>query len=432
MATPCPVPSWRDLPNLKRSTSPGVVLFAEACLPGTETAAGCPAGSAFYSIAVPWSTITSDHTTATERAWTAPGGNRYFTQQLAADPRDPRVASVLRKMAAYSKTAFADTFGSNKNTMAAIMANAPGWAASYGLVSVETAPSPTETAAAFVARGGYLLDVRPGWSAFLGKTPLWAVGREPWMSTSIRQYELWATYDPAGTVTLMIRVVFEGDWTQATNATIGKIDSVIGNPDSVCGKLTDPTVAVTIGLTSKVYPAAAAPYKALATTCKIMALFPEPDCVPPIVAAGAAGATIVAPTGGVTLGPGATQAGRRPQSAQSAGNASVYTALAPAVTAGPPLGSIAMLDATASAGYRMAIPQPGAGVTHREVGVPPTARWSAAQPVPPGVLVVNRGAWDKATLPWIQRRSSKIGLVVGGGVAAVAAVAAAVVHGHAS
>lgn len=76
-----------------------------------------------------------------------------------------------------------------------------------------------------------------------------------------------------------------------------------------------------------------------------------------------------------------------------------------------PAGSLAWYDKTV-AGYRIAVPVPGNGTTH----APVTA---ALKSVPAGVTVVTTREWERATRPFWQRGSTKIGLAAVGGIAVI-------------
>jgi hypothetical protein len=88
---------------------------------------------------------------------------------------------------------------------------------------------------------------------------------------------------------------------------------------------------------------------------------------------------------------------------------------APEINSPYPPGTIAWLDPSVNA-YRIGTPFAGMGITH--VIRPETL---AALP-PVGILVVNKAQWLKATLPWIRRPSTKIGLGVAVGLVATVGV----------
>lgn len=433
MATPppCPRPNLSDLPNL--SLDIPAFMFGQACLPGTATDTGCPADKAYYVIVVPWEQFVAE-------GWTAPGGNRYWQSSMPANPEDVRARMILRFMAARSKTAFRDKYKNSNTPVAEILTpkaavparrTATGWtlaqpaevwATQVGVVTVEVKPEPGETAKAFAARGGYLLNLSPDTSPFLGKQALSTYGARPWMGGNVRTVGLWATYD-VGTRTIgyAVRVELKGTWKQAVDGTEKWIRD---NAAKFCAKATGAdAIAATSALAA--FPGTApylAAYGAALSVCGLASI-PAPPCTPQawpgLVTGGTAGEGITFATGGKG----------RPLFIDTA---AVLTAINPKVqgtrsqvldqSVAYPLGTIAWLDPTLGK-YRIAVPAPGPGTTHRETVT------IATLPTSTSVQVVDQAAWQRATRPWLRRTRTQYGLV-GGGVAAVVAVGAGLFLRH--
>lgn len=434
---PCPRPSLSDLPNL--SLDIPAFMFGQACLPGTATDAGCPADKAYYVIVVPWEQFVAE-------GWTAPGGNRYWQSSMPANPDDVRARMILRMMAARSKAAFRDKYKNSNTPVAKILEGKPAvparreglrtilaqpaeaWATQVGVVSVEVRPEPGETAKAFAARGGYLLDLSPASSPFLGKQALSRYGARPWMGSNVRTAELWATYD-VGTRTIgyAVRVALKSAWKQTVDGVDGWIRE---NMASLCTKITGSDAAVAAGALTA-FPGTApylAAYGAALTACTqyiapAVATPQAPPCTPQawpgLVAGGTAGEGLTFTTGGKG----------RPLFIDTS---AVLTAISPKVqgtrnepitqSVAYPLGTIAWRD-PALGQYRIAVPAPGPGTTHRETVT------IATLPQTTSVQVVDQTAWQRATRPWLQRTRTKYGLI-GGGVAAAAAVGAGLFLRH--
>src|SRR5690349_15551879 len=114
MADPkyCPRPGTSEL--LHSVLPPGVLGFFAACQPGTMKeivctrsdlcASGCPIDKAFMPFQIKWTDILSG-------GRTAPGGNRYWSTSIPADPRDPRVFAALHMLASRSAQVFVDVWG---------------------------------------------------------------------------------------------------------------------------------------------------------------------------------------------------------------------------------------------------------------------------------------------------------------------------------
>lgn len=427
MATPppCPRPSLSDLPNL--SLDIPAFMFGATCLPGTATDAGCPADKAYYVIVVPWEQFVTE-------GWTAPGGNRYWQSSMPANPDDVRAQMIFRLMAARSKAAFRAKYGNSNTPMAQLLIPKPAmparrvgintipaqpaevWTTRVGVATVEVQPTGDETAKAFVARGGYLFDLSPDSSPFLGKRPLQTYGARPWMGNNVRLVGLWATYD-VGTRTIgyAVRVELKSTWKRTVDNTEKWIRD---NAAKFCAKATGAdALAATSALAA--FPGAApylAAYGAALSICGLAAI-PAPACTPQtwpgLVVGGATAGEGVAFTPRPTL--------VNLTAALTAINAAAQTE-APAQSSAYPLGTIAWLDPTIGK-YRIAVPAPGQGTTHRET----TA--VMALPGSTSVQVVDQTAWQRATRPWIRRTRTQYGLV-GGGVAAIAAVSAGLFLRH--
>ena len=421
---PCPRPSLSDLPNL--SLDIPAFMFGAACLPGTETVDGCPADKAYYVIVVPWEQFVAE-------GWTAPGGNRYWQSSMPAHLDDVRARMILRMMAARSKATFRDKYKNSNELVSKILAGKPAtpmrrtatgiiparpaeaWATRVGEVTVEVQPAPDETAKAFAARGGYLLNLSPDSSPFLGKQALSRYGARPWMGSNVRTAELWATYD-VGTRTIgyAVRVALKSAWKQAVD---GVDEWIRENMASLCTKITGSDAAVAAGALTA-FPGTApylAAYGAALSVCGMTSI-PAPPCTPQ----NWPGLTVTTGAGeGVTFA--SDGKGRRrpiidPKTVLTAINPKMQALRAEAVTQSIayPLGTIAWFDPTLNA-YRIAVPAPGVDTTHRETVT------IAALPQTTSVQVVDQAAWQRATRPWLQRTRTRYGLV-GGAVAAVAAV----------
>lgn len=448
----CPLPTWRDLPSLDRKQLPAI-LFAPACLPGTATMKGCPAQATYYTVAMTWGAFIT-------QGWQAPGGNRYYEKQLPLDTRDPLVVAILRGMAATSKrkwdfySGFAGTYATGgtdsqrvggwlqRTKMADVLAKGE-WSTKHGVLEVELAPKPDETAYEFAKRGGYLFYTPRGNPSGLHvgiDTGKWWVGnpcyasmgidlyRPVWLSSSADYFVFYAMYEPgATTLTYGISLAYKGSLDTAYD----RINNALQHAtDKLCAKLSDPRVQVAISLASKV--PAAAPYaavlKAVAIACAVVPVVETlvaTDCVPQIDV-DVATATYFSDGASVRVYPGAVAPGKRPYSADVGQSGwTTGTATAPARAAAYPVGSIAWLQPK-SGNYRIAIPAPGPGTTHREVAF--KGCWSTTGPCmpPPGVQIVDRTDWEKATLPWPKRTTTKVAAGAAVGVAAAVATTATV------
>lgn len=374
---------------------------------------GCTADKAFIPFKIKWNDIVMG-------GWTAPGGNRYWKTTIPADPRDPRVWTVLSMLAGRSAFKFVEIWGKvTKKTMADVMA-AGAWVTRVGLMSVPIMPIATETPAAFVARGGFLLDMRPAFSPILNGVAWQKQGATiyPWLAdTDVRTVELWGNYDAASSqLNYTVRVVYNGKWDSTVNSVDKSIESAM---QSFCSQLTQKAGYAAAAATAV---PALAPYMAVYTAalavCNIaMAQVPPIPCIPReprpddlMVAVATTRIQISPGTGTQTP----TGGGLRPPAAQVPG----ITATITANTINPntyPAGTLAWQN-TGGAGYDVAIPNPGGATTHR------VTQYGLSSP-PLAARVVDRSEWEKAVLPWTQRTPTKIGF----GVAAAAAAATAAI-----
>ena len=439
MATPppCPRPSWLDLPNLSRDIP--AFMFVPMCLPGTETASGCPADKAFFTIAVPWGQFLAE-------GWVAPGGNRYWSApRFPANLKDPKVVGLLQLMAARSHNYFQDRATSkelrnlkvteiigkpvpSKPTQKVTMKPGGGMTitvipgtpdifnTSYGHMSIAVQPNPGETMAAFAKRGGYLLHT-DGAQTMRNGFLLQSQGSRPWMGSKVRSIQLWGDYNPVEQkIGYTLRLEYEGAWAQ----TVSSVDKwARENLSALCDKLNSPeAIAATTILGA--FPATApylVAYGVVLTQCGL-AQMPKPACVPqgsPVPGA------YVPPSsgGGIVLTPGRANVAVSAGSSLPGGGT-----LAPLIRPGGPApeinspyppGTIAWLDSSVNA-YRIGVPFAGPGVTH-------AVRPETLATLPPvGILVVDKAQWIKATVPWIQRPSTKIGLGVFVGLVATAGI----------
>jgi hypothetical protein len=432
---PCPRANLSDLPNLGRNIP--AFLFAAACLPGTETNNGCAASSLFYTIAVSWNDFIT-------RGWEAPGGNRYWETAITADLKDPRVPAILKLMAARSRDTFQAQFSKGRSPVPQAPGLAPKYTLDYknlpvatvlqpnpystsqwklriGDLAVQVQPLPGETAGAFIKRGGYLLDEK----TISTGGRLQRTGPQPWMGSKVEEVELWGSYHPADrSVRYTIRLVYKGAWGQTVTdveawgkKNLGKLCALASSPEAMA--------ATTAALTA--FPAIA-PYLAahgvVLSMCGLAVS--QPPCVPQPPVPGEVNAATVVPTnttgavvqsvkGGTAWGNAASAAGASlPASAGRLPSPGGAAPEIPGAGAYPP-GSIAWYD-TGAGGFRVAVPFPGPGTTHRVVNAGVLPKLPAI-----GIRLVNKTEWERATLPWLQRSTTKIGMMVGGVAAAGAA-----------
>jgi hypothetical protein len=378
-----------------------VLQYGATCLPGTATAAGCADDQTFYAVQVPWERVIGPE------GWTAPGGNRYWASTTPATSYNPVAKAILRLMADVSRKHFKYTFSKDEYrglTMATVLNRYQGkLATQYGIVKIEIQPNPHETAGAFAARGGYLLWIDPETGPFRSKIgldsyrPLWLAG------TDITGTALWADYDAArGSLGYSVRVVYKGLWQKTMDATLGQIGKATVK---FCEGVTSDKAAAA-GVAIALYPGAqayAVAWGTAAAMCSInkVPCAPRPDQPLPATPTIAAGSWK-----GAMTASGASSAATIPSGLLSP----ALSTGAPGVpTLRYPEGTIAWFDAAAGA-YRIASPQPGADTTHvvREL----------QSTVPGGVTIVDKAAWERATLPFWRRSSTKIGMMIGGIAAA--------------
>lgn len=416
----CPRPQPYQM--LRTALPPGMLGFLVECKPGSlidipcsatradRCTTGCTVDQAFIPIQISW----EREVMASGRI--APGGNRYWSTSFPAKLQDPRAMAALRFLSARSAQAFCDIWAKDTTrSMADVMA-AGQWVTKVGLIGVPVQPKSDETAAAFVARGGYLLDLRPAFSPILNGTAWQKQGATiyPWLAgTNIRTVELWGSYDfVAEQINLTLRIVYSGQWDRAANA-VGKAISSAGS--SFCGQLAkNAGYAATV---ATVFPATApymAAYSGALTLCSISQVTPVP-CIPREPDPMDYVAQIARATWAVTAPPaGQAPSPKRPP---SAANSIITAGLDTLTSRSYPQGTIAY-RAASSPGYDIAVPTTGPRyqVVTRN-----------APSLPAGVRVVERKEWEAATMPLIQRRSFQIGagvVTVLGAVAAAAVVVA--------
>lgn len=401
--TVCPVIDPLRPPSLPRDL-PGVLQYAATCLPGTATASGCAPNQMFYAVLIPWADVISD-TPRVGRAWTAPGGNRYWASETPES--SPAGLAILRLMADQSRKHFQHMFGGGRNApdydgrrMGEVISSYAGkLALDEGIVHVEKRPDPNETAGNFVRRGGYMLWVDPATGPFRSKHALdWY--HPPWLGGDVTNIYLYGFYDPGTkTVQYSIRVDMKDTWRKVAEKSTGWIADATAK---FCSTITSED-ATKAAYASMLYPGAqaySAGWNAAVQTCGLNMMpctpregQPQPPA-PPVSATGGWKSTHTASAGGA---------------------AHVLTA---AVTQGSyPPGSIAYVDPTAQL-VHIAFPQPGKGTTHAPQTAHPFV--NGAPRVPSTLFQVTREQWERATLPWARRRSTKIGAI---GVAVIGAVA---------
>lgn len=426
MAQWCPRVDPLRPPQLPRD-QPGLLKYGATCMPGTATAGGCSDSQKYWAVVIPWADV------AGPQAWLAPGGNRYWASFTPLGT--PAANAILRLMAERSRMHTQNVFKNWREyrdlTMAQVMAKTQGkLALDYGVVHVEIRPDPNETAANFARRGGYMLWIDPATGAFTSRQPIdWY--KPSWLPGNVETVQLWGYYRPGeNRVEYSVRVRYEDTWEKVVRAAAGGIEWGF---DKFCATITgekaqQARVAVDMykdleekpksGSTTTTSVAAAAsgnPYAAawavaLAGCARYMA--PPPPCEPRPDQPLPASPIVTATTGW------------KSQTASGASNAATIPgahALDPRIVTGGsvvtpptpqyPTGSIAWYDSSLG-GYRIAIPRPGDGTTH----VVLTA--GALKAIPAGVSLVSKHTWEKATLPFWRRSSTKIGIAVGGVAAA--------------
>lgn len=405
MAQPCPRIDPLRPPSLGRNL-PGVLQFGATCLPGTATASGCNDDQKFYALLVPWDQVLAN-------GWIAPGGNRYWQSQVKVTPKDPLATAIIRLMADASKKQFQYIFGKKddykKLTMAQVLTKyRTGWVMQYGIARAEVEPNPHETAANFVARGGYLLHAD---GEFIGKGNYVLDSYKPaWLPSDVKYVQLIASYDPgAALIGYTVRVVMTGSWDKVMRATLGQIGTA---QKKFCSTLTGEKAAQA-AMAATLYPAAT-PYAVAWTAAAQMCGLNQLPCEP-LPGQPSPAAPSLINTGGGKRG-----------SIVSVGAWLPGTALTTPPPAAPvpfkyPEGTIAWYDA-AAAGYRIALPAPGQDTTHQPLVT------AAATTVPLGALIVTKREWERATLPWLRRGSTKIGMMIGGIAVASAATVFASRH----
>lgn len=422
----CPKPSPSEL--LHSVLPPGTFGFFAACRSGTLKEisctrsdlciSGCAIDKAFMPFQIKWAEIVAG-------GRTAPGGNRYWSTTIPADPNDPRVFTALNTLASRSATAFVDIWGKvTGKDMAYVMA-AGQWVTKAGIMNVPVLPIPTETPAAFVARGGWLLDMRPAFSPILNGTKWQGQGTSfyPWMKgvvdKDIQTVELWGNYDAAvNKLNYMYRIVYKGSWQR----TVDNMSTAIANAGTTfCSKLAQ---NAGYAMTAASVIPALAPYAAVYTSalglCGIVAPPPLP-CVPREPQPG--DGMVLTTMTRVVLTPAA---GTPPSGSGSGGKQGVLvlpsimdqgslTVAQNSTGVVYPTGTIAW-ENIKGAGYDIAVPQQGASTTHRIVR-------RGAPTAPANARIVDQAEWEKAVFPWLRRANIQLGL----GVATAALVTTAAI-----
>lgn len=405
----CPVIDPLRPPALPRDL-PGILQYGATCLPGTATSAGCAPNQMFYAVLVPWSDVISD-TPQAGRSWTAPGGNRYWAG--AVPESSPAGLAILRLMADQSRAHFQYIFGGGRNApdydgrrMSEVIASYAGkLALDEGLVHVPIRPDPNETAGNFVRRGGYMLWIDPETGPFRSRYALDAY-HPPWVGGDVKNVYLYGYYNPATkTVEYSVRVDMKETWRKVAEKSTNWIAAAT---QKFCSTITSER-ATQAAYASMLYPGAqaySAAWNAAVQMCGINTQpctpregQPQPPAPP------------VAPPPGATGWKAANTAYAGGQQIPGAGTLTQQPAY--------PAGSIAYVDPKAQL-ILVATPQPGKGTTHVPQNSLPFVN---GQPrIPPTLFQVTREQWERATMPWAKRRSTKIGAV---GVALLGAAAVA-------
>lgn len=405
--TVCPVIDPLRPPSLPRDL-PGVLQYGATCLPGTATSAGCATDQMFYAVLIPWADVISD-TPKIGRAWTAPGGNRYWASETPEN--SPTGLAILRLMADQSRKHFQHMFGGGRNApdydgrsmSEVISAYAGKLTLDEGIVHVEKRPDPNEIAGNFVRRGGYMLWIDPATGPFRSRYALdWY--HPPWLGGDIKNVWLYGYYNVATkTVEYSVRVEMKETWRKVVESSTGWIADATAK---FCSTITSER-ATQAAYASMLYPGAQA-YSAGWNAAVQMCGLSTAPCTP-------REGQPQPPAPPVAPPPGATGW----KLAHTASAAGQYVPGAGALTAQPqfPAGSIAYVDPVPQL-IHIAFPQPGKGTTH----VPQTSLpfVNGVPRVPPTLFQVSREQWERATMPWTKRRSTKIGAI---GVAVIGAIA---------
>lgn len=393
----CPTIDPLRPPTLPRDL-PHVFLFAATCLPGTATASGCAPEQMFYSVLIPWDKVVNE-------GWTAPGGNRYWASSTPEN--SPAGLAILRLMADESRKHFQRVFSGSDRRMSEVLQTYAGKLALVeGIVRVPIQPDPNETAGTFVRRGGYLLWIDPATGPFRSRQALDRY-KAAWMGGDVAGSQLWGHYRPqTKTVEYSLRLVYKGTWqTVATTITRAGGWSV----RNFCSTITSEK-ATQAAYAAALYPGAQ-PYVAAWGAATQMCGY------------GTAPAEPCTPREGQPQPPAPPVTGsagwKTANTAWAGGAANVLTAAVTSQVAYP-AGSIAYVDPVPQL-IHIAFPQPGKGTTHAlQTSLPFT---DGAPRVPSTLFQVTREQWERATLPWTKRRSTKIGAF---GVALIGAAATAV------
>lgn len=425
---PCPRPNWNMLPQLNMDAAP-VFMFGVSCLPGKGKKGECSADGLFYALVIPYQAIQgklgrSDNARpytlpdgTTVRAWEAPGGNRYIAGEFKAYPGEPKTDAFLRIIAQESKKSFGSYVAGlkkqsvrnlDREVLQFIKDHKGRWVTQHGYVKVPS-PNPGETLKQYMARGGFLLDMNKA----TGKTYLQQFGRRPWMDSSFEGYELWTNYDPvASKFDYSVRVVRKG-WDDKTWDAIKTVAS------KFCGGISDGKVMLgmeVVGRSPDPYSQAAyISHKVLYAACNLPL---PPDCIPqpltpgemPYVTVNVKGATV---QGSIKAGTIWATGTLKPP----IGGETLTQDYKPVY----PPGTVAWFD-PAAGGYSIGIAEPGKGTTHRVLTYPDGRPVILTKLPHEGIYVLTTSQWQKATRPWLERRTTKIGMLAIG-AAAIAGVA---------
>jgi hypothetical protein len=454
MAQQCPRIDPLRPPTLPRD-QPGLLKYAATCMPGTATSSGCADDQKYWAVVIPWAFVESN-APALGRSWTAPGGNRYWANVPGAPIETPTGKALLRLMASRSKMHTDNVFKNwdeYKNLpMSQVIQKTQGkLALDYGVMRVEIRPQPNETAKAFAQRGGYMLWIDPATGAFTSHQPIdWY--KPPWLPDEISTCQLFGYYNlSTGRVEYSVRVEYRDTWEKVVRKVAGGIQwgfdkfcaTVTGEKAqqaevavNMYQDLTKPpetstsnrgtagfgrpagfglgdaasdiaTISATGAAAAMVTNPYAAAWLVAKAGCAMYTRAPEP-CVPrtdqplppsPVYTTAAAGTW----KGSMTAS-GASSSATIPGSSLDPRIFNpVIQPTTPAIPQPYPPGTIAWWDPRAN-GFLLAAPLPGPGTSHMIVDGSHTV-----PAVPPGVMRVERGEWDRATLPFLRRRSTVLG-----------------------
>jgi hypothetical protein len=315
----------------------------------------------------------------------------------------------------------------------------------YGVMHVEIRPQPNETAKAFAQRGGYMLWIDPASGAFTSHQPIdWY--KPPWLPDEISTCQLFGYYDVAGgTVHYSVRVEYRDTWEKVVRKIAGGIQwgfekfcaTVTGEKAqqaevavNMYQDLTKPPETSTSNRGTAGFGDASTDVASIAATGAAAAMVTNPYAAAWLVAKAGCAMYTRAPEPCVprtdqplppspTFTTAATGTWKGSNTASGASNAATMPGTAidprifnpvtqpttPAVPQPFPPGTIAWWNPRAN-GFLLAIPLPGPGTSHVVVG---GVDATVVPSVPPGVMRVEHGEWDRATLPFLRRRSTVLG-----------------------